>query len=184
MLLLPLLNKSMHWTSIVYKQRHLYHLLKTPNYIALFISPDNYDIAVNRKENANVLMFLMFQWLWLLTIVKFIITQPFAKHRFLKKISAWLLLTSKFFSQFNSMFCYHKFRMLQKGFSLLFFAWSVKWWVSLNHPRDWINNFPGIREENHSLQRNHSAIYIFPVYCRLLFISAKPGSIRAKFIHT
>ena len=132
--------------NIVYKQRHLYHLLKTPNYIALFISPDNYDIAVNRKENANVLMFLMFQWLWLLTIVKFIITQPFAKHRFLKKISAWLLLTSKFFSQFNSMFCYHNFRMLQKGLSQVLFAWSVKWWVSLklwnNHPRDWINNFP------------------------------------------
>ena len=109
-----------------------------------------------------------FQWLWLLTIINFIITQLLANHLFLKNISAWLLLTSKFFSEFNSMFCYHKFRMLQKGFSLLFFAWSVKWWVSLNHPRDWINNFPGIREENHSLQRNHSAIYIFPVYWRLL----------------
>ena len=39
---------------------HFYHLLKTPNYIALFISPDEYDITVNRKENANVLLFLMF----------------------------------------------------------------------------------------------------------------------------
>ena len=33
---------------------------KIPNYIALFISPDDYDITVNRKENANVLMLLMF----------------------------------------------------------------------------------------------------------------------------
>ena len=41
-------------------KRHFYHLLKTPNYIALFISPDDYDTTVNRKENGNVLMFLMF----------------------------------------------------------------------------------------------------------------------------
>ena len=87
-----------------------------------------------------------FQWLWLLAIINFIIPQLFAKHWFLKNISEWMLLTSKFFSEFYSMFCYHKFRMLQKGFSHLFFAWSVKWWVSLklwnNHARDWINNFP------------------------------------------
>ena len=50
----------MHWESTVYKQRHFYRLLKTPNYIALFISPDDYDITLNRKENANVLMLLMF----------------------------------------------------------------------------------------------------------------------------
>ena len=86
------------------------------------------------------------QWLLLLTIINFIIAQFFAEHRFLKSISARLVLTSKFFFEFDSMFCYHKFRMLQKGFSQLFFAWSVKWWVSLklwnNHSRDWINNFP------------------------------------------
>ena len=41
------------------QQRHVYHLLKTPNCITLFISPDDYDITVNRKENANVLTFLM-----------------------------------------------------------------------------------------------------------------------------
>ena len=98
---------------IVYKQRHLYHLLKTPNYIALFISPDDYDITVNLKENANVLInafyfteaatrICSFQWLWLLTMVNFIIAQPFPKHRFLKNISAWLLLTSKFFFELNS----------------------------------------------------------------------------------
>ena len=40
-----------------------------------------------------------FQWLWLLTIINFIIAQLFAKHRFLKNISAWLLLTSKFFCE-------------------------------------------------------------------------------------
>ena len=87
-----------------------------------------------------------FQWPWRLTIINFIILQLFAKHRFEKNTSAWLLLTSKFFSEFDSMFSYHKVRMLQKGFSQLFFAWSVKWWVSLklwnNHLRDWINNFP------------------------------------------
>ena len=33
---------------------------KTTNYIALFISPDDYDITVNRKKNANVLLLLMF----------------------------------------------------------------------------------------------------------------------------
>ena len=49
-----------HWASTVYKQRHFYHLLKTPNYIALFTSPDDYDITVNRIEKANVLMLLMF----------------------------------------------------------------------------------------------------------------------------
>ena len=53
--------------------------------------------------------------------------QPFAKHRFLKNTSAWVLLASKFFSEVDSMFCYHKVRILQKGFSQLFFAWSVKW---------------------------------------------------------
>ena len=72
-----------------------------------------------------------FQWPWPLTIINFIIVQLFAKHRFEKNTSAWLLLTSKFFSEFDSMFSYHKVRMLQKGFSQLFFAWSVKWWVSL-----------------------------------------------------
>ena len=100
---------------------------KTPNYIVLFISPDDYDITVNRKENTNVLMLLNFlhfteaaisicsvkkvfttcsqknlefsQWLWLLTIINFIITQLFTKHQFLKNISAWLFLTSKFFSE-------------------------------------------------------------------------------------
>ena len=49
----------MHRAGIVYKQRNFYHLLKAPNYTALFISPDDYDITVNRKESANVLMFLM-----------------------------------------------------------------------------------------------------------------------------
>ena len=49
-LLLSLMNKSIHWASIAHKQRHYYHLLKTPNYIALFISPDDYDITVNRKK--------------------------------------------------------------------------------------------------------------------------------------
>ena len=49
----------------------------------------------------------------------------------MKKTSGWLLLTSKFYSGSDSMFCYDKVRMLQKGFSQLFFACSVKWWVSL-----------------------------------------------------
>ena len=173
-LLLPLLNKSMHRASIVYRQRNFYHLLKTPNHIALLISPDDYDTTVNRKENTNVLMFLMFlhftepatricslkkvfttcgqktleffQWLWLLTIINFITEQLFVKHPFLKNTSAWPLLTSKFYSEFDFMFCYHKVCMLQKEFSQLFFAWSEKWWVWLklwnNHSRDWINNFP------------------------------------------
>ena len=70
----------------------------------------------------------------------------FAENRFLKNTSTWLLLRSKFYSEFDSMFCLHKIRILQKGFSQLSFTWSVKWWVSLklwnNHSRDWINNFP------------------------------------------
>ena len=112
------------------------------------MSPDDHDITVNWKENANFLMFLMFlhfmeaatsicllkkvfttrrqkaldffQWLWLLIIINFIIEQLFAEHRFLKNTYAWLHLTSKFYSEV--MFCYHKIRMLQKGFSQLFFA--------------------------------------------------------------
>ena len=129
-------------------KRHFYHLLKTPNYIALFISPDDYDTTVNRKENGNVLMFLMFlhfteaatrscslkkvfttcgqktlecfQWLWLLTIINFITEQPFVKHPFLKNTSPWPLLTSKFYYEFDFMFCYHKVRMLQKVFPSCF----------------------------------------------------------------
>ena len=50
-----------------------------------------------------------FQWLWLLTIINFIMGQLFAKHQFLKKISAWLLPTSKFFSEFDSIFCWINF---------------------------------------------------------------------------
>ena len=114
----------------------------------LFISPDDYDTTVNRKENGNVLMFLMFlhfteaatrscslkkvfttcgqktlecfQWLWLLTIINFITEQPFVKHPFLKNTSPWPLLTSKFYYEFDFMFCYHKVRMLQKVFPSCF----------------------------------------------------------------
>ena len=97
----------------------------------LFISPDDYDTTVNRKENGNVLMFLMFlhfteaatrscslkkvfttcgqktlecfRWLWLLTIINFITEQPFVKHPFLKYTSPCPLLTSKFIM--NSILC-------------------------------------------------------------------------------
>ena len=98
----------MHRVSIVYKSRHFYHLLKTQNLIALFISPDDYDITVNWKENANFLMFSMFlhftegatsisllkkvfttrrqntldffQWLWLLTLTVFCWTPIFEEY--------------------------------------------------------------------------------------------------------
>ena len=142
LLLLPLLNKSIHQPSIAYKQRHFYHLLKTPSHIALFISPDDYDITVNRKENANLLMFLMFLHFTEVATSIFLLKKVFTtcvqktieffqwlffvKHPFLKNTSAWLLLTLKFYSEFDSMFCYHKVRMLQKGFAKVFFAWSVK----------------------------------------------------------
>ena len=114
----------------------------------LFISPDDYDTTVNRKENGNVLMFLMFlhfteaatrscslkkvfttcgqktlecfQWLWLLTIINFITEQPFVKHPFLKNTSPWPLLTSKFHYEFDFIFCYHKVPMLQKVFPSCF----------------------------------------------------------------
>ena len=40
------------------------------------------------------------------------------------------------------------FACCRRNFRSYFFAWSVKWWVSLklwsNHWRDWINNFPSI----------------------------------------
>ena len=84
------------------------------------------------------------------TINNLIIEKLFAEKRFLKKTSTWLLLRSKFYSEFDSMICLHKVRTLQKGFSQLSFKWSVKWWVSLklwnNHSRDWINNFPAVRK--------------------------------------
>ena len=68
------------------------------------------------------------------------------KTDFWKNTSTWLLLRSKFYSNFDSMFCLHKVCIWQKGFSQLSLTWSVKWWVSLilwnNHSRDWINNFP------------------------------------------
>ena len=103
---------------------------------------------------------LSFKWLCLLTIINFIMAQLFAKHRFLKNTYLWLLLTSKSFSEFDSMFCYHEVRRLKKGFSQLFFVWSVKWWVSLklwnNHSRDWINNFI-FNGEYLTLQLEHGA---------------------------
>ena len=37
-----------------------------------------------------------------------------------------MLLTSKFFSEFDSEFCTHKVRMFQKGFSQLFFCLVCK----------------------------------------------------------
>ena len=87
----------------------------------------------------------VFQGLWLLMVINFIIEQIFAEHRFLKNTYAWLLLNVKVLFWIWFMFCYHRVRMLQKGFSQLFFAWSVKSWVSLklwnNHSRDWVNNF-------------------------------------------
>ena len=62
-------------------------------------------------------------------------------------------------------FSYHKVRMLQKGFSQLFFAWSVKWWVSPklwnNHSRDWINNFPIL-------------------WCHVLFVKIEAKSLSAR----
>ena len=89
---------------------------------------------------------LVFSITLILTINNLVIEELFAENRFLKNTSTWLLLRSKFYSEFDSMFCLHKVRILQKGFSQLSFTWSVKWWVSLklwnNHSRDWINNFP------------------------------------------
>ena len=43
------------------EQRHALgkHCIQTPNYVALFTLPDDYDITVNQKEKANVLMLLM-----------------------------------------------------------------------------------------------------------------------------
>ena len=141
----------------------------------MFLSPDDHDITVNWKENTNFLMFLMFlhfteaatsicllkkvfttrrqkaldffQWLWLLIIINFIIEQLFAEH-------AWLLLTSRLYSEFDSCSVTIKFACCRRENKLqnvalgkqLFLAWSVKWWVSLkfwnNHSRDWIKNFP------------------------------------------
>ena len=43
-----------------------------------------------------------FQRPWLLIIINFIDEQLFAEHRFLKNTYAWLLLTSKFYSQLDS----------------------------------------------------------------------------------
>ena len=89
---------------------------------------------------------LFFSRTLILTINNLVIKELVAENRFLKNTSTWLLLRSKFYSEFDSMFCLHKIRILQKGFSQLSFIWSVKWWVSLklwnNHSRDWINNFP------------------------------------------
>ena len=43
-----------------------------------------------------------FQRPWLLIIINFIDEQLFAEHRFLKNTYAWLLLTSKFYSELDS----------------------------------------------------------------------------------
>ena len=43
--------------------------------------------------------------------------QPPKEHRFLKNTFAWLLRKSKLYSNFDSMFCLHKVRMLEKGVS-------------------------------------------------------------------
>ena len=58
--------------------------------------------------------------------ITLILTINKTENRFLKNTSTWLLLSSKFYSEFNSMFCLHEVRILQKGFSRLSFTWSVK----------------------------------------------------------
>ena len=59
-LLLSLLNKGMHRASILYKQT-LLPLAKTPSYIALFISPVDYDTTVTyskrKRQCFNVFTF-------------------------------------------------------------------------------------------------------------------------------
>ena len=50
----------MHWTKHCIQTNAILPPAKTPNYMALFISPDYYDITVNRKENPDVLLLLMF----------------------------------------------------------------------------------------------------------------------------
>ena len=102
----------------------------------------------NWKENANLLMFLMFlhftkaatsicllkkvfttrlqktldffQWLWLLIIINFIIQQLLAEHWFLKNTYAWLLLTAKFYSEFDSCSVTIKFACCRRDFPSCF----------------------------------------------------------------
>ena len=109
----------------------------------------------------------VFTMIWLLTINNFIIAQLLPKYWFLKNTSTRMLLTPKFFSEFDCMFCYHKVRILQKGFSHLLFAWSVKRWISLkwwnNHSRDWITNFPS----NSRLQLGLAINNIIQKYTRI-----------------
>ena len=153
---MSLLNKSMHRASTIHKQRHFYHLLKSTKLRSLLHISIWLYIKANQKENANnVHSFtfteaatkscslkkvfticplwsknpLVFSMTLILTMNILTIEELFAEHRFLKNTSAWLLLRSKFYSEYYSMFCLHKVRMLQKGFSQLTFTWSVKWWV-------------------------------------------------------
>ena len=51
-----------------------------------------------------------------LILTNFTIKKLFTEHRFLKNTSAWLLLKSKFYSEFDPMFRLYEVRMLQKGF--------------------------------------------------------------------
>ena len=146
MLLLPLLNKNMHRTCIVYKPRHYYYLLKhkaTSPYsyhqmttISLLIEkkmPIFKCFYISQKQPHQHLFkkvfitccqktFEFFQWLWLLIIISFIIEQLFAEHQrtLLKNTYAWLLLTSKFYSEIDSCSVTIKFVCCRRDFPSCF----------------------------------------------------------------
>ena len=119
----------------------LLHLWKQPPGPVRYLRKSSLTICHLWSKNP-----LVFSITLILTINNLVIKELFAENRFLKNTSTWLLQRSKFYSEFDSMFCLHKVRILQKGFSHLSLTWSVKWCVSLklrnNHSRDWINNFP------------------------------------------
>ena len=101
-----------------------------------------------------------FQWIWLLIIINFIIEQTFAGHRLLKNTYTWLLLTSKFYSEFDScsVTIKLKFACCRRNFPSCFshglwnneFRWNYETitreigliifrWIQLLSMRDWEN---------------------------------------------
>ena len=80
-----------------------------------------------------------FQRPWLLIIINFIDEQLFAEHRFLKNTYAWLLLTSKFYSELDS--CSVTTKFAEGIFPVVCKMTSFAEIMKQPH-RDWINNFP------------------------------------------
>ena len=112
----------MHGPSIVHKQRHFYHWLKTPKTIEkktpIMFTLLHFMEAATR--NCSLTLPGSVQHLWsknplVLSMTLILAITTSLSKSFLLNTSAWLLLKSKFYFEFYSMFCL-KFACCRRDF--------------------------------------------------------------------